>query len=235
VVRRGALLLGLACLHELFELFADVRPARLAGFLALIGLVVAAMEGDFNHDRPRARLPVPGPLPADRRGPVGRGRDLRHGDRVLGVIWIGLGIVHACCCASCPTAAASSPPVLAGTFVGDTGRLLRRPGVRQPADGPAHLAEQDGRGPGLRDPHRGPDGVDRQPLPGLDRHREALVLGAGVALAAPLGDLFESFIKRDAGTKDTGRLFGAHGGALDRLDAVLWSLVVGYWIWRALL
>ena len=56
-----------------------------------------------------------------------------------------------------------------------------------------------------------------------------------MAVAAPLGDLFESYVKRDAGTKDTGRLFGAHGGALDRLDAVLFSAVAGYYIWRALL
>ena len=64
---------------------------------------------------------------------------------------------------------------------------------------------------------------------------QALILGASVALVAPLGDLFESFIKRDVGTKDTGRLFGAHGGALDRLDAVLFTLVVGYYVWLALL
>ena len=42
-------------------------------------------------------------------------------------------------------------------------------------------------------------------------------------------------VKRDAGTKDTGRLFGAHGGALDRLDAVFFTIVVGYYIWYALL
>jgi phosphatidate cytidylyltransferase len=56
-----------------------------------------------------------------------------------------------------------------------------------------------------------------------------------VALVAPLGDLFESYLKRDAGTKDTGRAFGAHGGALDRLDAVLFSVIVGYYVWRQLM
>jgi phosphatidate cytidylyltransferase len=61
----------------------------------------------------------------------------------------------------------------------------------------------------------------------------ALVLGIGVALIAPLGDLFESFIKREAHTKDSGGVFGAHGGALDRLDAVLFTAVVSYYIWAA--
>ena len=50
-------------------------------------------------------------------------------------------------------------------------------------------------------------------------------------MVAPIGDLFESFVKREADTKDSGGLFGAHGGALDRLDAVLFAAVVGYYIW----
>jgi phosphatidate cytidylyltransferase len=66
-------------------------------------------------------------------------------------------------------------------------------------------------------------------LPGT----HALVLGHGVAIVAPIGDLFESFVKREARTKDSGRLFGAHGGALDRLDAVLFAVVAGYYIWAA--
>jgi phosphatidate cytidylyltransferase len=66
-------------------------------------------------------------------------------------------------------------------------------------------------------------------LPGA----HALVLGLGVAVFAPIGDLFESFVKRQAGTKDTGRLLGAHGGLLDRLDAVLFTAVAGYYIWLA--
>ena len=55
-----------------------------------------------------------------------------------------------------------------------------------------------------------------------------------MAVAAPLGDLFESYLKRDAGTKDTGRLFGAHGGALDRLDAVLFAAVAGFYVWQSM-
>ncbi|MFZ1925169.1 MAG: phosphatidate cytidylyltransferase, partial [Solirubrobacteraceae bacterium] len=66
-------------------------------------------------------------------------------------------------------------------------------------------------------------------LPGA----HALVLGLGVAVFAPIGDLFESFVKRQAGAKDTGSLLGAHGGVLDRLDAVLFTAVVGYYIWLA--
>ena len=52
-------------------------------------------------------------------------------------------------------------------------------------------------------------------------------------LSRRVGDLFESFVKREAGAKDAGRLFGAHGGALDRLDAVLFTAVVGYYVWLA--
>ena len=37
----------------------------------------------------------------------------------------------------------------------------------------------------------------------------------------------------DAGTKDAGRVFGAHGGALDRLDAVIFTVIAGYYVWRA--
>jgi phosphatidate cytidylyltransferase len=64
---------------------------------------------------------------------------------------------------------------------------------------------------------------------------DALAIGACVAAAAPLGDLFESFIKRDLGVKDAGRLFGEHGGVLDRLDAAFFTVVIGYYVARALL
>ena len=58
---------------------------------------------------------------------------------------------------------------------------------------------------------------------------DALLMGLVVAVVAPVGDLFESLIKRDLEVKDTGRFFGAHGGVLDRLDAVLFTIVAGYY------
>jgi phosphatidate cytidylyltransferase len=57
---------------------------------------------------------------------------------------------------------------------------------------------------------------------------QSIVLGVVIALAAPLGDLFESLLKRDMDVKDTGRLLGGHGGMLDRIDALLFAAPAAY-------
>jgi phosphatidate cytidylyltransferase len=61
------------------------------------------------------------------------------------------------------------------------------------------------------------------------------MIGLAVALAAPVGDLFESMLKRDLGVKDTGRFFGSHGGVLDRLDAALFAIPAAYYVSVAVL
>src|SRR5215207_10172407 len=63
-------------------------------------------------------------------------------------------------------------------------------------------------------------------LPGLD----ALIMGMCIAIVAPMGDLFESMIKRDLNIKDTGNVFGPHGGMLDRVDALMFTIVMGYYL-----
>jgi phosphatidate cytidylyltransferase len=60
---------------------------------------------------------------------------------------------------------------------------------------------------------------------------EAALMGAIVGTVAQMGDLAESWLKRSAGVKDSGRLVPGHGGLMDRLDSIVFNLmVVYYWV-----
>ena len=57
-----------------------------------------------------------------------------------------------------------------------------------------------------------------------------LLLGLGAAVAAPLGDLCQSLVKRDLGVKDMGRLLPGHGGVFDRIDGMLFVVPTFFWL-----
>jgi phosphatidate cytidylyltransferase len=64
---------------------------------------------------------------------------------------------------------------------------------------------------------------------------DVLLVAVAVAIAAPLGDLCESLIKRDLDVKDMSSILPGHGGFLDRFDALLFVLPVVYYLARILL
>jgi len=60
------------------------------------------------------------------------------------------------------------------------------------------------------------------------RPADILIFGVVVSVAAQIGDLAESLLKREAGVKNSSRLFPGHGGVLDRVDSLLFVLPVAY-------
>jgi phosphatidate cytidylyltransferase len=70
----------------------------------------------------------------------------------------------------------------------------------------------------------------------LDRIDPGLLgVAALTAMAAQVGDLMESLIKRGAGVKDSGHVLPGHGGVLDRMDAMLFAapvMLLGFWLLR---
>jgi phosphatidate cytidylyltransferase len=231
----GVFLVGLVALHELYTMFARTRPVKLAGFAAFAGLLIAARLGTPENVLLVAVCALPATFLLTLLVP-----DLRDvmppvAVTLVGVWWIGVGLAHGVLLRDLDHGGGLVVAVLTGTFAGDTGAYFggRIFGSRALAPRISPHKTWEGLACGILAGVAGVwfAGLYQDWLAGW----EALVIGLAVALAAPAGDLFESALKRGAGTKDTGRLFGAHGGALDRLDATLFTAVVGYWVWRALM
>jgi len=232
----GILVLGYVCLHELFRMYESVRPIRLAAFLALTGFAIAAVEGG---DRQVllvlvAYFPVMFLLGIATPREGGPSLTAAMSLTTFGTVWVGMAIAHGGLLRELPHGGGLVVAILLGTFVGDTGAYLggRMFGTRKLAPRISPNKTWEGLAAGIV------FGTFAVWWYGLGSEwmggRDGAILGVAVALAAPIGDLLESAVKRDAGTKDAGTLFGAHGGALDRLDAAFFTLVTGYYVWLAL-
>jgi phosphatidate cytidylyltransferase len=154
---------------------------------------------------------------------------------MLGIVWVGSAFAHAVLLREAEHGGGIVALVVVATFAGDTGAYFagRALGRRPLAPRISPNKTVEGFVGGLLAAILGAEavGLYQDWLSGW----EALALGAAIGLIGPLGDLFESYLKRDRGVKDAGHVFGAHGGALDRLDGILFTAVAGYYVWLALL
>jgi phosphatidate cytidylyltransferase len=218
-------------LREFFRMAEPEHPFLLPGYAVAAGMVIAAHYGTaFNIVLVFAAIfPLAFIFAAVRRSHEAITTSIAF--TILGVAWMGLGFSHAVLLRDLPThGGALLIDVLVATFLSDTaaygaGRLF---GTRKitPRISPNKTLE------GLIGGFIGATlgfwfaGLYQDWMSGVD----ALLIGVCVAALAPIGDLFESMVKRDLGVKDSGTVFGPHGGLLDRLDAVLFTIVAGYYL-----
>jgi phosphatidate cytidylyltransferase len=222
---------ALLALHELFWMARTLRPVVLAGYVgALATLLGAALGGlDWTLAGVLATLPVAFLLKGF--GGTRQPTLVSVSITMLGAAWIGLGLAHALLLRDIDDhGRLAAFTVLLAVFAGDTaayfaGRLLGRHKLA-PTLSPGKTWEGFVAGAlvtifttwiGLYET-------------GFVEGWRSLVLGAVIAVVAPLGDLFESAVKRDMDVKDSGRLLLGHGGMLDRIDAHLFALVAAYYV-----
>jgi phosphatidate cytidylyltransferase len=222
---------GVLCLREYMAMTGEIRPIQRAAYVAVPALILAAHFGTaFNVLLIlAAAFPVLFFFGADRHHRDGI--TVSMGVTLLGIVWIGIPLVHAVLLRDLPLhGAALLIDVLVGTFATDTGAYAtgRMFGSHKIAPNLSPNKTLEGLLGGFLIGTMAFwfAGLYQDWLSGVD----ALIIGAAVAAIAPVGDLFESMLKRDLGTKDTGTLFGPHGGILDRLDAVFFTVVVGYYL-----
>ncbi|HUA46378.1 MAG TPA: phosphatidate cytidylyltransferase [Solirubrobacteraceae bacterium] len=221
---------GAICMYELYRLLARWRPIPLVGYAALVAMVLLARSdgqggvlGAMVAAVPVLLLVV---LIRDQPRPT-----VAIGGTLLGIYWIGLAFAHVELLEQLPHGNRVLLDVLIGTFVGDTGAYLggRLFGRRPLAPRVSPNKTVEGLVCGML------AAVLAVFIAGLYQtwltQGKAIELGLAVAVLGPLGDMFESLVKRDAGAKDAGTLFGPHGGILDRIDSALFTVVVGYYIW----
>jgi phosphatidate cytidylyltransferase len=226
-------MIGLAwgCLIEFFRMTQRANPFQLVGFAAVAGMVVAAHFGGTLQILLVGVAFFPPMLGFALTRQSLHNVTWAMAVTVFGVVWIGLPFAHAVLLRDIPIhGAALLVDVLVATFFTDTfayigGRMF---GQRPLAPMVSPNKTIEGLAIGIA------GGILGFWLAGLYQDwlsgPEALLFGLCIALLAPLGDLFESIIKRDLDVKDTGRMLGPHGGLLDRLDAVLFTVVAGYYL-----
>jgi phosphatidate cytidylyltransferase len=228
------ILIGILALTEVYGLMERVRPANLAGFITVTALVLAAHFGEPRHLVIVLVASFPVVFALSLLRPRRENISWAMAVTFFGILWIGLPLALAVLLRELDHGMGLMIDVLVGVFIGDTAAyFVGRSWGQTPL---APLISPNKTVAGLVGGVVGSTGavwfagLYQDWLAGTD----ALLLGLTVALVCPIGDLFESAIKRDLEVKDTGSILGAHGGVLDRLDAAVFAVPAAYYVAVAL-
>ncbi len=231
-----ALAAALAALHEYAELVRPLRPLVLGAYLGAAAMLLGALLGGVQWLLGGFLAAVLITFVLQGLAWTRQPATVAIGSTVLGTAWIGFGVAHLLLIRDLDQGLLAIYTVLLAVFAADTfayfaGRLVGRHRMTP-----------------VLSPGKTWEGFVAGTIAALavaffalyeDRETfltiwQSLVLGGVVAVSGALGDLFESALKRDMHVKDTGRLLGAHGGVLDRVDSLLFVAPASYYTLVAL-
>jgi phosphatidate cytidylyltransferase len=230
VVAAGA---GIVALHELYRLARDLRPLVLAGYGGALAALVGAELGDEAWMLAGFLVIFPLAFVFAAISETRQSTTVAIATTVLGAAWISLGLAHFVLLRRLePDGQDAILAVLITVFATDTFAYLG-----------GRLAGRHRMTP-VMSPGKTWEGFLVGALAGLAAAFIVLyeteysgwrsfAVGGAVVLAATVGDLFESLVKRDLGAKDTGRVLLGHGGILDRIDSLIFAGPVGYYVFLA--
>jgi phosphatidate cytidylyltransferase len=227
---------GLVALHEFYRLARPLRPLVLAGYGGAIAGLLGAEVGGAAWMLGGYLLTFVLAFVFAAVSETRQSTTVAIAATILGAGWIGLGLGHLILIRGFdPNGRLAAITVLLIVFVSDSvaflaGRIAGRHRMT-PVVSPGKTWEGFAAG-AVAGVFTSFLALYKEEL--FDETWRSLVLGAVVVAAATLGDLFESLVKRDLGTKDTGRILLGHGGVLDRIDSLLFAAPAAYFTLLAL-
>ena len=222
---------GLLALHELYVMARELRPLVLGGYLGFVTTLLGLQLGGIDWMLGGLLATFVLAFVVYGLGGVRQSATMSFGITVLGVAWVGAGIGCLLLIRDIPEFGFwAVMAVLFTVFAADTGAFFVGRTLGRHRMAPAISPNKSWEGfvggvlaaVGMAFVILYKDRDEFLTIP------ESLVLGLVIALAAVLGDLFESAVKRDLDVKDSGRVLGGHGGMLDRLDSLLWAGPAAY-------
>jgi phosphatidate cytidylyltransferase len=222
---------GLLALHELYAIARELRPLVLGGYVGYVVMLLGLQLGGIDWMLGGLLATFVFAFVVYGLGGVRHGATSSFGVTLLGVAWVGGGIGCLLLIRDIPDFGFwAVMAVLFTVFAADTGAFFVGRAFGRHRMAPAISPKKSWEGLiggvvaaiGMAFVILYKDRDEFLTIP------QSLLLGLVIAVAAVLGDLFESAVKRDLDVKDSGRVLGGHGGMLDRLDSLLWAGPAAY-------